>query len=285
MPVVCGGNENAKCSVRFRMVKQEMWDKCLFGPVCDFGDNIFPCFSVLPHWGTWDSSPVSGWRGWHCLCWPTDLHSSLVNQASEKIPVGKIIFHKGKVSLSAAHFSNLVFCGAELDWAVSVKGQLPGVKAGSCAGQMCRRALGLGEDGCAWPTWCEACLERLQMEQLHDHLTHICWASVICWLQCHMDGKCAKREKSFSFGMFKKIKECCIFNFQKGWRVFHWWKMIFCIPSFCASPVPCCPLLIPPSLLFPLPHNSSQELSASDQFCSSCTLVSLLNPLKRRSYL
>lgn len=60
MPVVCGGNENAKWSVQFRMVKQEMWDECLFGPVRDFGDNIFPCFSVLPHWGTSDSSPVGG---------------------------------------------------------------------------------------------------------------------------------------------------------------------------------------------------------------------------------
>lgn len=91
MPVVCGGNENAKCSVQFRMVKQEMWDECLFGPVCDFGDNIFPCFSVQPHWGTWESSPVGGVAEGVdiCLCWPTDLCSSPVNQASEKIPVGK----------------------------------------------------------------------------------------------------------------------------------------------------------------------------------------------------
>lgn len=50
---------------------------------------------------------------------------------------------------------------------------------------------------------------------------------------------------------------------------------------------PCCPLLIPPSLLFPffsLPHNYSQELSTSDQFCSWCSAVSLLTSLKRRSW-
>lgn len=108
MPVVSGGNENAQCHVQFRMVKQEMWDECLFDLYVALGITFslaFLCCHIeeIHH-------PVGGWRGWHCLCWPTGLCSSLVSQASEKIPVGKIIFHKGKASLSAAHFSSLVFC-------------------------------------------------------------------------------------------------------------------------------------------------------------------------------
>lgn len=155
MLIVCGDNEKAKYSVLFRMVKREMWDEYLFGPVCDLGDKIFPCFSVLPHWETWDSSPVGGWRGWHYLCWPTDLCSSLVNQDSEKIPVGKIIFHKGKASLSAAHFSNLVFCAVRswiglCRWRGSCLGSRLGPLQGRCAADPWARC----EDGCVWLTWC-----------------------------------------------------------------------------------------------------------------------------------
>lgn len=46
MSLVCGGNENAKCSVQFTMVIQEMGDDCVFGPVHDFGANLFPCLSA-----------------------------------------------------------------------------------------------------------------------------------------------------------------------------------------------------------------------------------------------
>lgn len=219
MPVVCGDNENAKCGVQFRMVKQEMRDEY---PVHDFGDNVFPCFSVLPHWGTWDSPPVGAWRGWHCLCWPADLCSSLVNQASEKIPVGKIIFHKGKASLSV--IISVIWFSM---WCTAGLGYLSeGSAAWGQGWELCRADVPQipgpgGRMAVHGQHDMEACLEWLQMEQHHYHLTHICWASVICWLQCHMDEKCAKREKCFSFGMLKKIKKYCIFNFWKGWGVFH----------------------------------------------------------------
>ena len=42
----------------------------------------------------------------------------------------------------------------------------------------------------------EAHLERLQREKHRYHLSHVCRADVMCWLQCHMDEKCAKRHNA-----------------------------------------------------------------------------------------